>query len=491
MRLGLAGPSHVPYSESADSQRTVNLFPELVEGRKGKSPAVLYGTPGLETRVTLSGSNGIKAIFYDTSTRRTFVVKRRTNGSVRLSELTTTTDLADTEIDHGELSSTGGVMVPASISSNGLELFIVVPDTKKAHQFVLATDVLTEITSSVGNSNPIWGEYLDGYFIALDDNGRFYLSALLDADVWDGLDVATPESEPDPANFILSDHGQLWVFGTETVEIWINTGNPTFPFQPIKHNTIQMGLLYRYSVVAMDGRIYWVSRDRSGAGVVVEARGYQPQAVSNHAVTNSIQRKAVTGAEPVAWSHQTMGHYFYILTYPDDDLTWAYDPSWGRADGWHERMYLNGSAEESHRGRCCEYIGGEDGSESVQLVGDRANGKLYSLSMDVYDDDGDAIRRLRRSQHLGQEETQVQYHRLEVDVERGVEATYKLRWSNDGGKPGTWNIGRTLVLPGSARYNPKFRTLGSGRDRVFEFSSETAVKHAWIGAFLRLSPVTD
>ena len=180
MRLGLAGPSHVPYSFYADSQRTVNLFPELVEGGRGKAPAVLYGTPGLDRRITLSGSNGIKALYYDTWTQRTFAVKRRNNGAVRLSELTTTTELADTEVNHGNLILSGGTMDPVSISSNGFELLIVTPDTKKAHLFVLATNVLTEITADVGNTNPVWGAFLDGYFIALDDNGKFYLSALND-----------------------------------------------------------------------------------------------------------------------------------------------------------------------------------------------------------------------------------------------------------------------------------------------------------------------
>ena len=154
MRLGLAGPSHIPYSQYADSQRTVNLFPELVEGSRGKAPAVLYGTPGLETRVDLSNSNCIKTIFYEVTTKRTFAVKRTTSGSVRLSELTSNSDLADTETDRGELIDSDGTTDPASISSNGTELFIVLPDTNTAHLFVLDTNALTDITASVGNGSP-------------------------------------------------------------------------------------------------------------------------------------------------------------------------------------------------------------------------------------------------------------------------------------------------------------------------------------------------
>ena len=64
--------------------------------------------------------------------------------------------------------------------------------------------LLTEITSDVGNTNPVWGAFLDGYFIALDDNGKFYLSALNDGATWDAADVATPESNPDRAVMIFS-----------------------------------------------------------------------------------------------------------------------------------------------------------------------------------------------------------------------------------------------------------------------------------------------
>ena len=204
MRLGLAGPSHEPYSRYADTQRTVNLFPELVGGR-GKAPAVLYGTPGLETRVTLNSSSGVKAIFYETVSQRAFAVKRSTSGGVRFLELTTTNTLFDTETDRGQLIASGGAMVPASISSNGTQLLIVLPDTKTAHLFNLSTNAIpTDITSSVGETNPIWGQFLDGYFIALDANGKFYLSSPNDGSTWDATDVATPESSPDLATMILA-----------------------------------------------------------------------------------------------------------------------------------------------------------------------------------------------------------------------------------------------------------------------------------------------
>ena len=485
MRLGLAGPSNVPYSRSADTQRTVNLFPEVLPGGRGKAPAVLYGTPGLTTRVELSTSDGIKALFYSTATRRIFAVKKRPNGVVRLSELTTTNDLADTETDRGLLLGTadGADMTPTSLSSNGLQLFIVCPEATKAFVFTYATNTLTEVTDEVGETNPKWGVYLDGYFIAVDANGQFYLSAINDGTTWDPTDVATPESSPDTTTMLAVHRGELWVFGLESVEIWRNTGDVDFPFAPIKYQTIRLGLLYTYSVERIGTSLFWVGRDESGQAAVLEARGPEPRVVSSYAVTTSIQRKEVTGAAPVAWTHQHIGHTFYVLTFPDDGLTWAYDPEMGRDNGWHERMHLVGEIEEAHRARCCVFIGGEDGVAKAHLAGDRASGKVYALSMGTYDDDGDPIRRIRRAQHISDEMKQMAFHELELDVGGRVgPALFHLRWSDNGGD--TFNNALDSNIPVDSDINPTWTRLGAGRDRVFEVYSDAAVKHAWLDAYL-------
>ena len=250
---------------------------------------------------------------------------------------------------------------------------------------------------------------------------------------------------------------------------------------------MQMGLAYTYSVAPIGGSIFWVSRDDDGDGVVVEAKGFQPRPVSNHAITNSIQSKTVTGAAPVAWSHQAMNHSFYVLTFPDDNLTWSYDIAAGPEAGWHERMYLNGSTEEAHRGRCCAFVSGEDGSAKAHLVGDRENGKIYALSMDAYDDDGNATRRIRRCQHLSNEMKQIIYHALELDVAHGNgQAVYNLRFSDNGGR--SFGSALSATIPAASDLNPEWRTLGSGRDRVFEVYSDSAVKHAWLDAYTAGNP---
>ena len=183
------------------------------------------------------------------------------------------------------------------------------------------------------------------------------------------------------------------------------------------------------------GAVLFVGRGRAGRAMVFRQKGYEAERVSNHAVEQSLQNKTLTGAVPVAFSYQIHGHPFYSLTFPDDNLTWVYDTLLPPEIGWHEESYLNGSTEEAVRGRCAVFAGGEDGGASEILVGDRANGKIYTVSMAVYADASVAIRRLRRAQHLSNEMRQSVYSRLELDVEQGVgEAVYNLRYSDNGGK---------------------------------------------------------
>src|SRR3990167_4779144 len=458
MKLNLGFGSYTPYSIQPASRRLVNLFPEMVEQDGGKSRTALYGTPGLTTRVTLADSTTglIKALFYDTFTGRMFAVKLRTDASVRLSELTTVTLPFDTETDRGQLAASGGTSVPASISSNGTQLLIINPEsTETAHSFVLATNTLASETADIGNQEPRWGQFLDGYFIALDNNGKIYLSALNDGTTWDVLDVATPESSPDKARMILADHNELAIFGDESVEFWYIFGTAAFPFKPVKQATIQEGVLFPYSVAAIDNAFFYVARGRNGRAIVRKVSGYRPERVSTHAVESSIQNLGtISGASPVAWTYQIHGHNFYKLTFPSNSLTWVYDVSLPPEIGWHEEVYLNGSTEEAHRGRCGAYAGGVNGAADAYLVGDRGSGKIYITSMDVYTDAGDSIRREIRTQHLSNELKRMFFDRIELEVEPQA-GTWTLEESDTGGSSfGT-------AVNGAANYSNKQRKTSS------------------------------
>jgi hypothetical protein len=54
------------------------------------------------------------------------------------------------------------------------------------------------------------------------------------------------------------------------------------------------------------------------------------------------------------------------------------------------------------------------------LVGSRLDGKVYEMSPDYYDDDGEEIFRQRIFTHLLDENKQLRFSKLEVGFETGV-----------------------------------------------------------------------
>lgn len=127
------------------------------------------------------------------------------------------------------------------------------------------------------------------------------------------------------------------------------------------------------------------------------------------------------------------------------------------------------------------------------MVGDRSNGKIYSLDMNTYTDGGLPISRTRRTQIINKERVNVLHHRVEVEFEPGVgldvaegedgeDPQAVLKWSDDGGN--TWSNGRSVSIGKYTKYGARavWRGLGKSRNRIYELSVESPVKIVLIGA---------
>ena len=86
------------------------------------------------------------------------------------------------------------------------------------------------------------------------------------------------------------------------------------------------------------------------------------------------------------------------------------------------------------------------------------------------------------------------FHELELDIEpRAGAATYRLRWSDNGGKTFGDFVEKEVPAtsvdnPSLSDINPMWRQMGAGRDRVFEFSTDAPVKVVWLDAYLQATP---
>lgn len=468
-RFPFIGPTYQSRSVNVDCQRTVNLYPELVESGNGKNTAALYGTPGLSLFTTLPYGpvRGLWANEY-----RLFAV-----GGSRLYEVFA----GGSFVDRGDVgwATTPVLMFP---NAAGTSLFIVSAGRGYADTGTAVTDVVAAVT----------GGFLDGYFIAQDgfDRNQFHWSALDDCSNWDAADFASAEGYADNIRRVFVDHEDLWFFGAETTEVW-RANYPTTaegnPWERDPGAMIQQGCIAPWSVVRLTNSVAWLGGDTRGRPVAWVAQGYVPRRISTHAVEQAwsaygdITDPTSYISYATAYAYRDQGHEFWSISFPAPaDATWVYDTTTGL---WHERAYWDGSAFHRQRQWCHAWVFGK------HIVGDWENGKLYEMSPSYYTDAGQAIKRLRTAPHLSDEQVRHFFGRLQLDLETGeiADPTYTLEWSDDGGH--TWSSAHTITAGGLASYGARaiWRRLGSSRDRVFRISSTAAMRHAWINAYLEVT----
>ena len=220
--------------------------------------------------------------------------------------------------------------------------------------------------------------------------------------------------------------------------------------------------------------------------------GYQPQRVSTHAIEFAIGQYANI-SDAIAFGYQQEGHEFYELTFPTGNATWVLDLTAMAAAGypvWHERGAFSNGQLSRDIANCCVYFNGK------MLVGDYANGNIYSYDLGVYTDNGAPIKRLRSWRASPVDRTApTRFNALEIMCQTGINVPVNLnpqgvlRWSDDGGQ--TWSYEKfcSLGQQGETGRRVRFNRLGStkrgqGLDRIFEFSTTDAVPVAWIGADL-------
>jgi hypothetical protein len=377
-----------------------------------------------------------------------------------------------------------------SIADNGTQIFFACnPD---GYIYNESTGVFAKITDP-DFAGAVTVAYLDGYFVFNQPNSQIiWVTQLLDGTSVDPLDFASAEGSPDGVVGLISDHRELWVFGTDSVEFWYDSGATDFPLQRIQGAFNEIGCVSAYTIAKMDNGLFWLGTDARGQGIVYRANGYTGQRISTHAIEYAIAQYGNI-SDAIAYTYQQEGHAFYVLTFPSGNATWVYDVA---TQAWHERAGWNSGEFTRHRSNCQCNFGGNI------IVGDYQTGNIYTLDLDVYADNGDVQKWLRSWRALPSGQNNLKrtaHHSLQLNCESGVglnngqgdDPQAMLRWSDDGGH--TWSNEHWSPMGKIGAYYHRvfWRRLGMTlklRDRVYEVSGTDPVKIAIMGAELILSP---
>ena len=465
LKIGLVGPSYVQRSLPFDAQRTINLFP--VMDRSGKDTASLYGTPGLSS-FTTCGAGPVRGAF-KSGNGRVFIVS-----GTNLYEIST----AGTPTLLGSLFGSYGAV---SMAEGTTQLAIC--DGQYLYALTYSTNDFSRVLSDNLPEGIGYVSNLDGYFVIVEnDSGRFYKSSINDVTTWDALDYATAESAPDNLVAPVVGIGLLWLFGEFTTEIWSDTGASTFAFSRVSGGIMQAGLLAKASALELDNTVFWLGQDKFGSGIVYRADGFSPKRVSTDAIEKIIS--SASDKENIrSWAYQEEGHVFYVLTGGGLPTSLVYDIS---SQSWHERAYFDDYGNFGQHLGCCHVF-----AFGKHFVGSRIDGKVYEMSLDYYDDDGEEIVRERTYTHLFDEGRRIRYNALEIGVESGVgnststNPLISLQLSKDGAR--TWSDWMTAEIGAIGAYQTKvrFRRLGVADQMTFRLRVSDKNKVAITGSYIK------
>lgn len=398
MKFNLIGPSYKSQSVNADTQFSMNWYPEVLERGGGKTKMALYPAPGLELVYTI-GSSG---------TRGLITVNGRSFGVFGTRFVELKPDNSST--DWGPVLSDG---LPASLAGGFFQVLIV--SAGSAYVFDMNANTLILISATVLNQVLQCG-FVEGAFISmlLNSVGKVQIqaSAENDATSWDQTAFTIPSVFTDNANSIFIDHGEMWVGGPRAIQVYGFDGNIPFPLDPIDGAFIEHGVGAPFSFAKADNSIFWLEADDRGNGIVRRANGYQPARVSDHALERELQNYPRID-DAVGASFQINGHEIYQLNFPTAEKTKRYDCATGM---WCDAGFWNTQAGRytRHRAQFHTFNFGK------HLVGDPTTGAVYRMSDTIYKDFGNVLRRERIGPHLCDEQRRISVPRIQADLECGV-----------------------------------------------------------------------
>ncbi len=462
------GASYRSIAPEVNCEDCCNLQPERTTSPFSKAPLVLYGSPGIQEYHDFGVDGPIRGMVEIES--YAYVVAGENVYQINPSNVYT---LVGTVANDG---------LPVSIVASAIEIVLV-----SAGVGYWISDVTMGAIASPPWTHAIDCEFLDGFFIVLDDanlptGGQFFISQ--NAEVWDPLDFTTAPASNNKLIALKVDHENLFVMGSVVTQPFYNNGNADFPFVPNQSGIMMSGILAKSTVVQCDNTIFWLGRNKDGELLALRADGFNELIISPPEIVAQWMTYT-TPEDAVAWCYQMEAHSMYHINFIAEQKSWRYDQS---TKVWHRVAYTDPTTntEECHRGNNHMLRFGK------HLVGDRVTSQIWELSNTIYKDGVNPLIAYRIAPSPFQGNKIVFYPLFELITPGGIGTNdpdtpeenpeWMLEWSNDSGH--TFGTQFRLAAGRIGEYGTRLRKVGcgSGRNRVWKVSISAAVPRCLIGA---------
>lgn len=438
--FNLTGGDYQHKSRPLSNQVTRNFWPQIQASPKAKSNYILQSFYGLKTFKEMSGAvdRGMlqnQGILYKVTDTTLYTVA--SNG--------THTPLGTIPGSNRCIIKAMGAQI---IIANGSGLIYIWDGTS-----------LTQNTD-INLGTPKGVAVLNSQAIYDAGTGQgFDVSDVGTPGIINGLNNASAETASDNLLIPYAYRETLYLMGSETIELWWDSGQGNPPFDKIQGAIINMGLDAIYSVADNPDFIFFFGIDKQ-VHTLTGGSSSVDTVISTPALAKIFQGYSVT-SDSIGWTMELEGQWFYVLTFPTQDITWVF-PVGGEWFQWGSSL--------SGRIRANSYteIFGK------RLVADYQSGNIYELDPETYTDASETIVRTRITApiHGGlfkQDGCQFEINRLELILETGVgliegqgsNPSIGVSFSRDGGK--TFGTERFVKVGGLGNTRQKAILTNCGR----------------------------
>ena len=457
------GPTQEGRLSLVGAQQSVNLYPKLQKpGDKNKIS--LYSCPGLKFLVS-SGTGPC-----------------RSNGVLFKSKLYFVSGAELISIDDGGSAASVGTLSTSGgrVSIVAGRDYLAIVDGTAGYSYNGTTFATISDADFPAGATQI--TYLDGYFVVnKGSSDEFYISSIEDPTAWAALDFATAEASPDDILAHTANQKDLYLCGATTTQVYYNSGNADFPFDPYPNGVMQAGIEAPHSLASSVYGVFWLGRTKDGEIRVVKTQGLQFSVVSNDDIDWQISQYT-DASDAVAWIEQDGDRTIYVLNFPTADKTYCYDVTLPPEIGWFEKK-----SWDIGRWRANGY--GVIGKK--RIIGDYDNANFYTLDFNTFDENGDILERIRRAQILHSDKKELTIHEFLLDTQVGVGITtgqgsdpqIMMRYSHDGGKTWSSELWEELGKIGERNVEVYWSKLGAERDWLFEVAVTDPVEFNIIAGY--------
>jgi hypothetical protein len=461
---GAIGATYPGVASIVDGELTVNLIVEKVEGN-GTSQLYFSQVPGLSTPVAVLGAvGGVQQGIYING-RRFWICNDRLWEQTGLQAPFGATDIGAVGPLLGG-SLTFPVQYSMAINLRGNQLLIASNNVTSLYD--LTTNTFTAAVTTPATFLVV--DECDGYFIGLDaSTGNFYISNFQDGLIWNALNFAF-EGTPDLTTGFKVMSRRLYLWGMNHGEIYVDSGDATFPFVRDQSVYIECGA-YPYSLAVADNSMFGIAVSNRGNGWAFRLNGVTPQRISTHGVEWAWSQYA-TISDATARTYGENGHEFVLWDFPTANASWCYDTSTG---SWTQRGVYDQDQLTRDWGARVIF----DRRLGQHFAGDYRYPFIYQQDLNYHNFNGTPRQWTRRFPHAQTDQTGMLYDMIRLIMQTGVNgsmgpaapATIRLRISDDGGY--TWfavqpvnDAGRM----GQFGLRVDWRHLGFSYDRMYELS---------------------